>query len=220
MPGIRAFNPVFSPDGSRVAAIEADRPDAQIEGRVGVVVWDTATGRLVSSLKNRRDGVILVPDLVTNDTLIVRQSGSGTGDVDTLWRLVPNAAEPTRIATYPRSNCDTWYPRAYNVVRDADRLRLLDPRTNTIGVALVGANAQDDVSPWAWTGDGRIVAGCVGNRRVVLWDATTGNEIDRFSTDPGPYQKVLFTPDAIRVAVLDGTTGRIDIMDRSSRANH
>ncbi len=214
---LHAIEPAFSPDGRRLVAIETDRPDAGLEHRLGAIAWDVATGRLLTRLPTRRDGANLFrAEILGGQTLVLLQSDHRLGAAVVFWSLEPDPARPRRVGFHPTSDGADWAPGRTLISKDGDRLRLLDPESGAARVELAGANGRD-VGAWAGSLDGQVVAAAVTDHRVVLWDTATGHELDRYSTDSGPFEQILFAPDGNRVAARDDTTGRIHLWDRSSR---
>jgi eukaryotic-like serine/threonine-protein kinase len=210
-----ATSPAFSPDGKRVVAIETDRPAVGHERRLGAVIWDTASARLLCRLPRRSDdtGVIGATFVGIDSPL--------TSEVDDnhrfiLWNLTPNPANPRKVGTFLGGNVTRYDPGGTLISEAGGACRLFDPATGAPGVELAGLHFGTD-GPMGWSSDRRIVAVSFPDRRVVLWDATHGHELEQYTIESGSIAQLLFSPDARHIAARDDKAGRIYLRDRSLR---
>ncbi len=133
-----------------------------------------------------------------------------------LWNLTPNPANPRKVGTFLGGNVTKYVPGGTLISEAGGACRLMDPATGAPGVELAGLHFGND-GPMGWSSDRRIVAVSVPDRRVVLWDATNGHELEQYTIESGSIDQLLFSPDARRIAARDDKAGRIYLRDRSLR---
>ena len=125
-----------------------------------------------------------------------------------LWNLTPNPANPRKVGTFLGGNVTKYDPGGTLISEVGGACRLMDPATGAPGVELAGLHFGND-GPMGWSSDRRIVAVSVPDRRVVLWDATNGHELEQYTIESGSIDQLLFSPDARRIAARDDKAGRI-----------
>ena len=121
---IYATSPNFSPDGTKIAAVEWDRPSHNLKEALGAVVWDAASGRILTRIPKRQSGgAVHWADFVSSHAV-------GLFEVDDLhrfnfWSVDPDRTAPRKLGSYIALNV-TWPMGGMIVTRVGSRLRLMD----------------------------------------------------------------------------------------------
>lgn len=217
-PTKRAIAPVFSPDGRSLLAIETEEPAYDLEGRLGVLVWDTASGDLRARFPTRpEDGALVFPRFLDDETLAADWYDHQRGHMT----LVASLGHPTTgtgtVEAVPTATLRSWVAahRHRFVARHGDRLRIGDMETRAVRGELAG-RFPGSVGYWAWSEDGRLVAALVDDGLVVVWDVATGAERRRLRIEEGSVDELRFGPDGATLAVRDDRAGRIHLWESAS----
>ena len=199
----------FSPDGSRLATTGDD-------GKLKV--WDSSTGRLVSSLAAVGEGV--GPSFSADGSLV---AAAGRGEWARSWTVHrpvglddPRARGAIDTALSP----DGRYVGRGQTQVGADEVgAVFDMTTGEQAFALAGPNSgspvlgprgrgdEEDTRGVAWSPDGRLIAGS-GEGTARVWDAETGTVRHTLLGHTGFVFGVAWSPDSSRLVTggSDGTT--------------
>lgn len=176
--------PVASPDGARVAVIEALCSDRIIvAGRLLLV--DTATGTTtpvdtqaidVTDVAWSKDDSLLVTGLRGMDTVVARIDTAGSFDEQ--WST--------------SQGCGSWLPQASPVGHDAFAL-VLDSHEHPPQLTIVRGGKPETLFTVDHDGT-RYLAGTLGRLERITWTAADGLEIEGLLTvpdGPGPHALVV-----------------------------
>jgi eukaryotic-like serine/threonine-protein kinase len=226
-------NLAFSADGKRLTSGGADWK---------VNVWDTRTGQILltvsTSPKSGRsneglpalsaDGKVLAAAVSTGKeneiTVIVKLWDAQTGREGPKFEVfsgekgrfqfssigsITLSADGKRLAT-----------SAYRFVKESNQdkavqeVKIWDTQTGQELLPLLAG--ETNVMAWAWSGDGKRLAGCSGD--VKVWDAGAGQAILTLKGHSGYVLAIAFSPDGKRLAsagqdrtvkVRDEATGQV-----------
>jgi len=167
------------------------RFDASGEQRSSLRLWNIATRQMIaekaldgecSHLAIAADGGTLVT-VTRGDTTIYRSGGHVT-----LWRL----PEGTELRSYPLGGS------GFAVTPDL-RLAAVSGRVVDLKDGQELWNRTGDARPLAFSPDGKLLAGADGDD-ILLWDAATGQEVDRLVGHNSGVNSLVFWPDGKKLA--------------------
>ena len=166
----------FGPDGAQLAVSGAGRGDRTVR------LWDTATGRLVHTLRGPTDsinGVCFSPDgrlvAAASDDKTVTLWDATTGE---RLRVLHGQAQPIQSVAFSPDGTElasggSDLNAIVNVGHEnAEAVHLWSLTGGHPLQTLTGL--QGNVMTLAFSPDGRTVAGSSGSNRLQLWDAGTG----------------------------------------------
>jgi len=165
--------------------------DASGEQRSSLRLWNLATRQIITEkpldgeckhLAIAADGGTLVT-VTRGDTTIYRSGGQIT-----LWRL----PEGTELRSYPLGGS------GFAVTPDL-RLLAVSGRVVELKDGQELWNRAGDARPLAFSPDGKLLAGADGDD-ILLWDAATGQEVDRLVGHNSGVNSLVFWPDGKKLA--------------------
>jgi WD40 repeat protein len=184
----------FSPDGATLATPALIRRWLGLSSSYGVRVWDTATGRKLTSLAEHSHPVRAVAHAPDGRTLAAGDAGRvfkiwdiGSGQAIT---TLPQRTVMSGLAYTPDGNTlamiTGWSVVLWDIPRGQPRARLQGHKDRIWSLAL---------SP-----DGRLLATASNDGTVRLWDVVGGGERAAFNWRIGKVYAVAFAPDGMRAA--------------------
>ena len=186
----------FSGDGKWLASGSEDKT---------VRVWDQFSGREVATLKGHEGAVRCLSVSPDGRTLV---SGSEDKRVH-LWNL-SSVSELRRLEGYPGGvNSVGFSPDGTRLVTGSDRSvdgiigMMLGPRaplriwdiSSGQNVLTLHDGTGDTVWAVAFSPDGKCIASGLNDGKVLIWEATTGDELRRLVRHRGAVRCVSFSPD-------------------------
>jgi WD40 repeat protein len=188
----------FSPDGKRLVSAPSGEGGRDLD----LKVWDTSTGRQVSTLKGHTHNVSCVAFLPDGARIV---SGSGDRSVR-IWdaqsgRILHTGWQKDEVWDLAVSGDGRWIASGG---KDAT-LYLWDGETGEL--ALVRSGHTDTIDAMAFSPDGRnLVTG--DNRGVLIcWGIPGGQQLWTRNTEATEIYSALYTPDGKRIL----TGGKADI---------
>jgi WD40 repeat protein len=160
-------------------------------------VWDAASGTLARSTTAANVRQLLVVAWSPDGETLATGSLEGTISTWAAGTLAPRTSE--------RGSSRMIWSLAYNragtrlVAADADRIRVLDPRTGK-GITKIDAKGATTV---AWRPDGVALASWVRGGGIQIWDADQGASLGAL-VGPGWVNALAFSPDGKQLAVGGG----------------
>ncbi|HEY6565411.1 MAG TPA: hypothetical protein VIY86_12995, partial [Pirellulaceae bacterium] len=167
------------------------RFDASGEQRSSLRLWNLATRQMIAEkaldgecrhLAIAADGGTLVT-VTRGDSTIYRSGGHIT-----LWRLPAG----TELRSYPLGGS------GFAVTPDL-RLAAVSGRVVELKDGQELWNRTGDARPLAFSPDGKLLAGADGDD-ILLWDAATGQEVDRLVGHQSGVNSLVFWPDGKKLA--------------------
>jgi WD40 repeat protein len=207
----------FSPDGTRLATALLIRSE---EGNPSpIALWDTATGRRLSTFPGRGEvpgRLFFTPD----GRSLVISSRSGVR----LWRL---SGGDTDMARQPAGHEDeawsvAFAPDGLIVATGSDdskpdpTVKLWDSATGRLLRAWLGGDGT--VSSLAFAPDGRLLASghLASSANVRIWDAAAGRLLATLEGHTDRVRGVAFSPDG-RLLASASSDGTVRLWDAASR---
>jgi RNA polymerase sigma factor (sigma-70 family) len=187
----------FSADGKMLAG-GADRHR--------IVIWETATGRVLHELDGQDDNTFATPIAFSRDSRMLVSGGKG-GTLR-LWNLVTGKEERRFTVEPPLPKEKTGSPHYYGLVQAV----AFSPDSRTIASAALRSpvriwdvatakeiRALGDDSLYAlsltYSPDGKTLVSGDGMGMVRIWHAATGKEIRRIHAHAGGVSHMAFTGD-------------------------
>ena len=184
--------PTFSPDGSRFAAVVADRV---------IYVWDTITRNLLTkSQKYSSDirSLVLSPD---GTRIILTCHSDSSEKAFQIWFVTEDLAV-TLAEDGVSSMSAAFFPDGMRFLTSANRVCIWDmPSTTPVLVSTLTADGWSNYT--SISSDGARLSVCGG-----LWDLVNGRQITSYTEGTGAAQ---FSPDCKLVALVG--YGGIHILD-------
>jgi WD40 repeat protein len=217
----RIEGPVFSPDGSRVAAperaIDSSSPD-------GFTIWDVASGRRLARLPIDRGSEWLGCWFLPEDGFLALAVKKGRLPASThaqLWSLADGPTHPRLVEQFDRTT-----------VVDSDSFTNAILTHETPGVVLLRSvrtgkgvrrfevePSQEHISGIACSRAGEFVAVVSEpSWRLTVWDGRTGALLARHSV-PEHAKQLSFSPDGATLVAAD-PRGEVHLIGRASGKMH
>jgi WD40 repeat protein len=166
-----------------------------------VLLWDSATGSLVQSIKLRNDPLVI--QWISESVLAVASADSTI-----------RVHEPRSGELIETIDCEGEIPKGLAVCSVRPGVAFVLQRGNLVlrelstFAAIRLFEAPDCVNPpLCWRADGVLVAAGLRDRRVAVWDANTGRMKSLLVGHGGPVVGLSFLPENDRIASVseDGT---------------
>jgi TolB protein len=173
-PSLRAWEPAWSPDGSRIAFGGGDGQDKGVY----VMARDGSDVRRLSDVTDASENSFIAVDWSSVGDRIVTQA-SPTGGEYRLWSFAPDGDEEWQVpGTPPGSILARWSP-------DGTRISFWVAEGSERHVSVIPADggdvtrlASDLENDWSWSPDGtRLVGRRAEPSGLVVLDATTGESL-------------------------------------------
>jgi WD40 repeat protein/class 3 adenylate cyclase len=174
----------FDPDGGRVAT-------GSLDGTIGI--WDAKTGERLMTLEGHRDWVFATPFSPDGD-MVASASTDGTARV---WDARTGEVRLILAGHGGPIGDVAWSPDGSSVITGgADATAKVRPVTQD-RIVLIGHDGP--VPSVSFSADGSRLVTAGSDETARLWDARSGEEIERFE-DPNIAER--FTPTVVRVGAV------------------
>jgi WD40 repeat protein/DNA-binding SARP family transcriptional activator len=195
----------WNQDGTRLATAGWDNT---------AKVWDAATGKELLTLSGHTD-VLLYVSFSADGTRLVTGSGDSTAKV---WDLATGKELFTLAG--PLQMRALWSPDGTRIVTDSGGnypLKVWDPATGHELLSLYSAK-NTILGEIAFSPDGTRLVKALHDGTVIVWDATTGEELLTFPAHLNAINDVAFHPDGIHLATA-GRDGMVKVWDISPQGS-
>lgn len=201
----------FSPDGKLIAS---KLYSSSFAGNQGVILWDATSGKLVTTVDGPRNGVIAIR--FTPDGREVASEYASTWNIRD-GKLTTRSSDSNEPAGSRSVYASAWssdgavYALAERKIGERNKLAIRNVAT---GQLLRSFPIETEVQDLRFSGDGRTLVGVVRNPNTVLiWDANTGDVIQRISVVGPAFYDLAYSSDGTMLAASAGEIVRNDRVD-------
>jgi WD40 repeat protein len=178
---------VWSPDGTRVANLSIGTPN--------LFIWDALTAETLTEMDSY--GTLTIDWSPDSTRLVVGGSQARILDANSGQTMMTFSGNPSAVGTVDWSPDGTRIAGGGGGSGDDSSIHIWNASTGDLIQTMRGHSAN--VNRVVWSPDGNELASASSDGTVRIWDAQTGQELDRF-TASGAVYTVDWSPDGSRVA--------------------